>query len=228
MIISNSGHIDLNFLRIFCIIFITFAGIVQSNSTVPGGYCGSDRDCLTEKYNSLSSKKNLLAANSPALMNVTVQVFPDNADPGSSPTSTQSAIFFPHVDVFTGLKVGSVSSFKSPNNRIEVSIVAMDRQLRRTEYKTGSPKLWFNSNGDLVSFRSVIVRLDMGVVQSIKWEPTSCGIGCACIENMCAECVDYNDQCNSVRIFVMWEGTDKDGRLLSSWSRSIYDLQSLP
>ncbi|TPX42405.1 hypothetical protein SeLEV6574_g05621 [Synchytrium endobioticum] len=201
--------------------------------------CDQPPSTLTTTFNS-SATSAFLAKGSTAVgfMRLTYPYSPTTFEPitGLNMT-TMSASFYPRVDELSALYINS--SWPTITNLSNAGIVAkisFDLLWNGTLFST-SAKLLFQSAAvsqnaaaalAYVRNRTAVVTLSGGSISKIDWEPTSCTTSsCSCVESICGETCSFNNinTCN-IQIYLGWAGTDVDGNVLTSASRSVWKFMN--
>eukprot|EP01107_Rhizomastix_libera_P006029 TRINITY_DN2013_c0_g1_i1.p1 TRINITY_DN2013_c0_g1~~TRINITY_DN2013_c0_g1_i1.p1 ORF type:complete len:240 (-),score=36.71 TRINITY_DN2013_c0_g1_i1:87-806(-) len=140
-------------------------------------------------------------------------------------TITKKAAFFPQVDVLARLQIKEFQNYTSyggldsEGNSLQMDVWGsfMGQFLSLKRFSTGER---------FVGYYSVRIKLVKGVFESLSWDGdcSSCG-NAKCLDDSCTYAVsDCSDTAKmeddpgfcSLRIYVGWEGTDKNGKKLLS------------
>ncbi|KAI3642867.1 hypothetical protein MP228_012422 [Amoeboaphelidium protococcarum] len=209
-------------------LFAVLCGIVSAAFFDYSTYCGNvgtagngQNACINQIKSILNQQINLRIGD-PVVVYVTAQYFDENDQ-----LQAITAQFFPGMDDFATLRMPNATFLQPFKPNLTVTVMAKDANNQLTLFKTPTALPWYNTT-TMIPYRSIIVNVADGVIQSVDWEKQFCYTVCQCTSGVCAQCNDYNEQCQVFKIFLMWAGQDAFGQVLNSASRSIYRLQELP
>jgi hypothetical protein len=152
-----------------------------------------------------------------------------------------TSLFFPKVDELSYLTVQNSTDLVRKMDEARPFKVWVELFYNGLSYATAEDLPFYSDTlaGKSVEFRSVIVTLTNGNVTTVKWERTNCKFDVGrCLKDtsynnqfdMLAECEpdDPKAPCQGdASIYVMWSGTDRNGKKLTSASYSVFKFRNV-
>lgn len=152
-----------------------------------------------------------------------------------------TSIFFPKVDELSYLTIPNSTDLVRKLDESRPFKIWVELFYNGLSYSTSEDLPFYagTTRGKSVEFRSVIVSLKDGNVSTIRWERTNCKFDVGnCLWDatynhqfdMLAECEPDNAKApcqGDASIYVMWSGTDRNGKKLTSASYSVFKFRNV-